>query len=161
MQHTGAFQFIDDGDLILRGDVQAIERIQQVHDVETHVIPNFLNREQLTYSATLLNDKQSNDYVRDATITIGYFSGTPSHNKDFRIIVEALTELLNQDERVRLWLVGFLDLPDSLKPYKTRITRHPLQDFINLQRLCAKTEINIVPLQDNRFTNSKSELKFF
>jgi glycosyltransferase involved in cell wall biosynthesis len=38
---------------------------------------------------------------------------------------------------------------------------HPLQDFLNLQRLIAEVEVNIAPLQDNSFTNCKSELKFF
>ena len=37
----------------------------------------------------------------------------------------------------------------------------PLQDFINLQRSIAEVEINIAPLQDNVFTNCKSDLKFF
>src|SRR4029077_3202618 len=37
----------------------------------------------------------------------------------------------------------------------------PLQDYLNLQRVIAEVEINIAPLQDNLFTNCKSELKFF
>jgi glycosyltransferase involved in cell wall biosynthesis len=37
----------------------------------------------------------------------------------------------------------------------------PFQDFINLQRVIGSTEINIAPLQDNAFTNCKSELKYF
>ena len=39
--------------------------------------------------------------------------------------------------------------------------RVPLQDHLNLQRVIAEVEINIAPLQDNTFTNCKSELKFF
>ena len=42
-----------------------------------------------------------------------------------------------------------------------RIEVCPLQDFVNLQRLIGEVEINIVPLQDNAFTNCKSELKYF
>jgi glycosyltransferase involved in cell wall biosynthesis len=45
--------------------------------------------------------------------------------------------------------------------YRDRIEFYPLQDFMNLQRLIAEVEINIAPLQDNTFTNCKSELKFF
>jgi glycosyltransferase involved in cell wall biosynthesis len=37
----------------------------------------------------------------------------------------------------------------------------PFQDFINLQSVIGSTEINIAPLQDNAFTNCKSELKYF
>ena len=45
--------------------------------------------------------------------------------------------------------------------YRDRIEFYPLQDFMNFQRLIAEVEINIAPLQDNTFTNCKSELKFF
>ena len=45
--------------------------------------------------------------------------------------------------------------------YRDRIEFYPLQDFLNLQRLIAEVEINVAPLQDNTFTNCKSELKFF
>jgi len=37
----------------------------------------------------------------------------------------------------------------------------PLQDFANLQREIGAVEVNLVPLQDNPFTNCKSELKWF
>ena len=36
-----------------------------------------------------------------------------------------------------------------------------LQDFVNLQQLIGSVEVNLVPLQDNIFTNCKSELKYF
>ena len=37
----------------------------------------------------------------------------------------------------------------------------PLVDFVELQRLVAQVDVNIVPLVQNVFTNCKSELKFF
>ncbi|MEO6785695.1 MAG: glycosyltransferase, partial [Chthoniobacteraceae bacterium] len=37
----------------------------------------------------------------------------------------------------------------------------PFQNFINLQCSIGECEVNIAPLQDNLFTNCKSELKFF
>ncbi len=36
-----------------------------------------------------------------------------------------------------------------------------MQDILNLQHLIGQVEINLVPLQDNPFSNSKSELKVF
>ncbi len=38
---------------------------------------------------------------------------------------------------------------------------HAFRDFVNLQTLIGTTEINLVPLQDNAFTNCKSDLKYF
>jgi hypothetical protein len=49
----------------------------------------------------------------------------------------------------------------ELATLKDRIEVVPLQDFINLQRSIVEVEIHIAPLQDNVFTNCKSDLKFF
>ena len=42
-----------------------------------------------------------------------------------------------------------------------RISQHPFQDYVNLQRLLGSVEINLMPLQCNTFTDCKSELKYF
>lgn len=70
-------------------------------------------------------------------------------------------QLLASDRRLTLRLVGFLDLPPSSTRFRDRIEHHSLQDFLNLQRLIGETEINLVPLRNNVFTNCKSELKYF
>jgi hypothetical protein len=58
-------------------------------------------------------------------------------------------------------VVGFLEPRGELLRHRDRLETYPLQDFLNLQRLLAEVEVNIVPLQDNLFTNCKSELKYF
>ena len=73
----------------------------------------------------------------------------------------AICRLLDSDPRVVLRVVGFLDPDQELSRYQDRIEYYPLQDFLNLQRLIPEVEINIAPLQENTFTNCKSELKFF
>ena len=57
-------------------------------------------------------------------------------------------------------MVGFIDFKKPLKIIWIGYL-HALQDFLNLQRLIANVEINLVPLQNNVFTNCKSELKYF
>jgi len=54
-----------------------------------------------------------------------------------------------------------MDFNDDLRDYRSRVEFVPFQDFINLQAVIGATEVNIVPLQDNPFTNCKSELKYF
>ena len=73
----------------------------------------------------------------------------------------ALARLLDRDPRLVVRVVGFLEPGDELLRHRDRMEVHPLQDFLNLQRLTAEVEVNIVPLQDNLFTNCKSELKYF
>lgn len=125
------------------------------------IVPNFLNRRQQEVSETLLAAKRARGFAGEGPVTIGYFSGTPSHNRDFAIVTPALARLLDRDPDVRVQIVGFMDATGPLAAHVGRVHRVPLHDWINLQRLIAEVEINVAPLQENVFTNCKSELKFF
>ncbi|WP_261526198.1 glycosyltransferase [Burkholderia multivorans] len=76
-------------------------------------------------------------------------------------VSQTLARLLDRYSELRLTIVGYLEPGPYLQRHADRINRHSLQDFVNLQRLIASTEINIAPLIDNTFTNCKSELKYF
>lgn len=130
-------------------------------DLPVAVVPNFLNREQQEYSAQLLEAKHANRWKRDRTVTIGYFSGSPTHRKDFAVAAPALARLLDRDPSIRIRVAGYLDETGALARHRDRIEILPHMNYINLQRAIAEVEINIAPLQDNAFTNCKSELKFF
>ncbi|PKO12959.1 MAG: glycosyl transferase family 1 [Chloroflexi bacterium HGW-Chloroflexi-10] len=125
------------------------------------IIPNFLNQEQINISNKIYQQKLDNKFSRDDSIYIGYFSGTPSHNRDFEIVASPLVNLLNEDPRIRVMIVGYLNIKGELGNYSSRFDIYPLQHFLKLQELIGKVELNIVPLQDNEFTNCKSELKYF
>ena len=126
----------------------------------TYVIPNFLNVEQLRYSSDIIKSKRASSYGRDGSIHIGYFSGTPTHTKDFGVVADFLAQMMANNDRLILRVVGFMEI-DVLRPFAGRVERFSLQDFLNLQRLVAEVELNIVPLVDNVFSNCKSELKYF
>lgn len=53
------------------------------------VVPNFLNRCQQRTSDVLLAEKAARGYRGDGTVGIGYFSGSPTHNRDFAIAAPA------------------------------------------------------------------------
>lgn len=125
------------------------------------VIPNFLNREQQAVSDRIWAAKQAGGWLRDGRTHIAYFSGSPSHNRDFGLVAPAIARLMDEDASLWLRVVGFLDLGPSLARHRDRIEALPLQDFVNLQREIGAVEISLVPLQDNPFTNCKSELKWF
>lgn len=127
----------------------------------TNVVPNFLNRLQQETSQAIWNAKLESGFDRDDTLHIGYFSGTPSHNRDFQVAAPAIAQILDNVPNAKLRIVGFLDLKEPLASYRDRIEFFPLQDFPNLQRLIGEVEISISPLQNNLFTNCKSELKYF
>ena len=125
------------------------------------IVPNTLNREQISISKLILNEKTQNKSI--PPFTIGYFSGTPTHINDFKVVYRELMMLLDKYPNIYLKIVGYMDLPTDMQPYldSNRIKIVPLVDFIELQRQIASVDINIAPLIQNSFTNSKSELKFF
>lgn len=136
-------------------------KISEFANVPVSVIPNFLNREQLAISEHIYTAKQSLKYEETDLIHLGYFSGSPSHNRDFAVAVPALEGVLEENCRLGMIVVGYIELSPALKRFGSRVKRLRLQDFINLQRLIGSVEFNLMPLQFNVFTNCKSELKYF
>ena len=137
------------------------EKIRDFSGLPTWTVPNFLNRAQIDLSSRIRAAKQRSEWARDGQIDIGYFSGTPTHERDFALIEPALVTLLESNPAVRLRIVGFPPQSELLAPFAHRIVTLPLQDFLNLQRVIGDVEISVVPLQDNEFGNCKSELKYF
>lgn len=136
-------------------------RMREVVSGPVAIVPNFLNRRQQETSDRLLTAKRMRRFAGEGPVTVGYFSGSPSHHHDFAIVTGALCRLLEADPAVRLRIVGFMDHIGGLADFGDRVERLPLHDWVNLQRLIAEVEVNIAPLQDNVFTNCKSELKYF
>ncbi|MEI7037521.1 glycosyltransferase family 4 protein [Fulvimonas yonginensis] len=136
-------------------------QIQEYSGLYADVIPNFLNKEQLCISDRIFQEKMGAGFKRTREVHIGYFSGTPTHNHDFAVVAKSLARIMREDPRVRLLIVGFLELKEGLEMFTDRIEFYGLHDFVNLQRVMSLVEINIVPLMDNGFTNCKSELKYF
>ena len=133
------------------------ERFQRPYQI----IPNSLNREQLAVSEQCVKDKRRK--TGRHPFTIGYFSGTPSHINDFKVVSAEFVQLLNDNPEMNLRVVGFMEFPDAMQPLirQKRIVFTPLVDFLELQRLMAEVDVSVVPLVSNTFTNCKSELKFF
>ncbi|MDF3128817.1 glycosyltransferase [Kiritimatiellaeota bacterium B1221] len=137
------------------------EKLSAYAGKSTEIIPNFINSFQSEISHEILMQKIQAGFKRDAQIHIGYFSGTPTHNRDFAIVSHALANILDKNPEAILRIAGYLEFPAHLKPHLDRIEFIPFQNFIALQNSIAQVEINIAPLQINDFTNCKSELKLF
>lgn len=125
------------------------------------IIVNSLNAEQVSVSNECVRQKRL--LKSRNPFEIGYFSGTPSHINDFKVVAPEITQLLQDCPGINLRVVGFMEFPQSMQPLiqAGRVQFSPLVDFLELQRLIAQVDVNIVPLVENTFTNCKSELKFF
>jgi glycosyltransferase involved in cell wall biosynthesis len=99
---------------------------------------------------------------KDEKLRIAYFSGTKTHAKDFAECVLALKSILAEFPHVRLMVVGHLDIPEELQAFSSQIEYVPFMPWRDLPNLYRKVDINLAPLeQNNDFTESKSELKYF
>lgn len=124
------------------------------------VIPNSLNSEQLAASMVYTKIKQN---YHGKVFSMGYFSGSPTHVNDFKVIKPELSKLLKKYPNITLKVVGYMKFDQKMQKFvdNGQIQFIPPVDFRKLQRLMSEVDVNIAPLVDNVFTNCKSELKFF
>lgn len=123
------------------------------------IVKNKLSKKDVTDAKLALQDvKKDLNLVR-----IAYFSGTPSHNKDFATITPVLEKILASHPEVRLVLAGPLDTEDRLNQrFAEQIERVPFAPRPEHFRNIAEVDINLAPLEiGNPFCESKSELKWF
>lgn len=137
------------------------EEMKKRFGFDYQVIPNSLNEEQLATCEKLVRQKKKK--ANQKPFTMGYFSGSPTHKNDFAICRREIFSFLEKYPDTKLQIVGRMELPEEAEPFlqSGRIELLPLTDFIDLERLMAQVDVNLVPLVDNVFTNCKSELKFF
>ncbi len=125
------------------------------------IVPNRLSRQDVAWANAAYGACKKR--ARDGFVRLAYFSGTPSHNKDFATITEPLAKILEAHPETRLLLVGPLDIEEgALDAYQDQIERVSFVPREKLFDIIARTDINLAPLEiGNPFCESKSELKFF
>lgn len=94
-------------------------------------------------------------------VVIGYGSGTPTHDVDFREVSGALEQVLGHFAEVELWIVGPLSLSQGLVHFAERVRRFPLTGWRDWFDLASQMDITLAPLEmGNVFCRAKSEVKF-
>ncbi|HRZ19216.1 MAG TPA: glycosyltransferase [Candidatus Dojkabacteria bacterium] len=121
------------------------------------IIPNFLNKEQESHSAQIRKKR----VLDKSKFVMGYFSGSPSHYKDFSLLIGDIKRFLEEYKDTFLKIVGHIDIPKELREYEDRIIQVPFVSYEELQYEIGEVDVNLVPLQQNLFNNCKSELKYF
>lgn len=134
------------------------KKLQRSFDRPVAVISNSLNKAQIDASEAFLKHQIAHPGFR-----IGYFSGSPTHTKDFRLIEPELIRFLKAHADAELKIVGYMDFSKSAQSLlgSGRISFEPPVDYLKLQEKIAEVNVNLAPLVENDFTNCKSELKFF
>ena len=136
------------------------EKVKKSFNKPVKVIRNSLNQGQINASSVYVERKK---LKRENGFIIGYFSGSPTHAKDFAVVELELIRFLKRHDDAALNVVGYMKFSKEAERLvdSGRIRFLPFTDFRKLQRLMAEVDVNIAPLVINDFTNCKSELKFF
>ncbi|MGK2946962.1 MAG: glycosyltransferase [Acidimicrobiales bacterium] len=93
---------------------------------------------------------------------IGYFSGTTTHDDDWRHIEAAVLEALDAHPEVELWLGGHLTIdPGAVERLGDRVKRFPFAPWFELPERLRDLDVNLAPLQPgSRFNDAKSAIKW-
>ena len=93
---------------------------------------------------------------------MGYFSGSNTHDSDFRSIQPALAEIFRKLPNARLLIVGHLQPDAFLQEFSNRIWKLPYMAWQEYPALMARCRVLLAPVaRRSRFTHAKSALKFF
>ncbi|MBR2725709.1 glycosyltransferase [Candidatus Saccharibacteria bacterium] len=121
------------------------------------VIRNSLNQKQVKVAEKCLPKKPHKGFM------VGYFSGSPTHAKDFQMVEDELIRFLTSHEDATLVVVGYMKFSEKMQKLLMvgKVEQRDLVDWEKLQKMMSEVDVNIAPLVINDFTNSKSELKYF
>lgn len=129
--------------------------IAHLTNKHTGLIRNGINKAQISVAGNIPKPEHLQR-------RIGFLSGSQTHQADFAEAASALACVMEKHPDVTLTIIGFLDVPDCLKPYSQRIEMIPFQDFQELLKITAELYAVVVPLEyETVFCQSKSELKYF
>ena len=143
---------------------EAITTTKQLAKELKHYVSNvYINRNvasdemwKLSINAFKLKKKLKND----ENITIGYFSGSITHNSDIEMIKPALIKILSEFKNVHLLLFGELSFPNFLNDFSSQIITKKFTDWKNLPEIISSVDINIAPIENTIFNAAKSENKW-
>lgn len=124
------------------------------------VARNFLSPELERLSKTARDQRGKPTEASDA-VTIGYGSGTPTHDADLASIALPLADVLHAHPNAILTLIGPVAPPPPIATaLGDRLRRLPFVDWKALPDTLARLDINLAPLDlTRRFNQAKSEIK--
>lgn len=119
-----------------------------------------LNGVDTTYAAVFEGVRRAAGRRPGDTFTVGYCSGSDTHDEDFEMVAPVLAAFLAAHHEARLLLVGPLSVPPELERFSNRITSVGWVPGMEVPRYLAQFDLNIAPLVDHDFTNGKSAIKW-
>ncbi len=129
------------------------------------IYPNLLSEELRINAEYYLKNAKSepSKEAGDKPVQIFYGSATRAHKKVFYdLLCPVLARLLNDNDTLRITLIGYFALPRYFAASCERITvLEPSPNYMGYIGHLRQADINIAILEQDVFTDCKSELKWF
>lgn len=121
--------------------------------IKTFIVPNCIPNNLLDAMGYRANKS-------DKTVKIFYGSGSNTHDTDFDACISALEQALIKYDNVELFIHGYLNTDKFSEKIKHKIHK---MDFINASDYyfaISDYDISLAPLEDNDFSDAKSNIKY-
>ena len=96
----------------------------------------------------------------EATVTLGYFSGSRAHDHDLEVIAPVLSSLLQNYPQLQLCFGGYTVLPVCLAGFSSRIRVIGFMSYPAYLDNVRTSDINLIPLLMDKFNQCKSGIRY-
>ena len=134
-----------------------VEHARRVVGIDAHLFENGVGVAIGVASDIALRRPRSPGPLR-----VGYFSGTTTHDADWRHIERSVIEVLEAHPDAELWLGGHLTPTEAvIGRLGDRVRRLPFTAWHRLPALLRDLDVNLAPLEPgSRFNDAKSAIKW-
>jgi O-antigen biosynthesis protein len=136
-----------------------LAKILDNYGKKVFVSKNKLSLKELEVAEKIVSERRCKEVSN--IVRIGYFAGTKGHDQNLATIEDVLVRILEKYPNTKLVLAGPLNVGDRFDELRDRIEKLPFAPWEEHLKNIFNVDINIIPLENNPFCESKSELKFF
>ncbi|MDH1765980.1 glycosyltransferase [Comamonas aquatica] len=132
------------------------KKIETLFKRPVHIINNLLGDEVIGFS-----NKAYLNPIKNKEFTIGYASGSFTHDFDLAVALEGISLFLEKNEGVVFHCVGDVNLPKSFfEKFKNKIRFTKKCHWSDLPDILAGFDVQIIPLDTAPFNKYKSHIRF-
>lgn len=131
-----------------------VNELSELTSSPVTILPNGLSKQGVELASA------AQPRTPDGRIRLGYFSGSATHEADWRMVEPAVLDAMSRLPHVDLWLVGPIEGGPDLASMGSRVSRMQAVDWRSLPALVARVDINLAPLDESPFTQGKSAIKW-
>jgi len=121
---------------------------------------NLMDSQSLNALQYTLNTTDELPDDRDELV-FGYMSGSRAHEADFKVAFNALHEVMDTNENIKLLIVGHAEMAKKIKQtFKERVTLHNFSNYFDYISYYSQIDVNLIPLVQNNFNDCKSAIRY-